>query len=1112
MRCTNCQAELIPGKRFCHRCGAPSGSRCRSCGSALRPEFRFCPDCGSAVAGDEPAPLPVSEPPKLRATRGPVSGERKQVTVLFCDLANSTEIAEPLDPEEYRELLDRYLAIVMGEIERHGGGVNQLAGDGLMALFGAPIASEDAPERAVSAALAIQTALGRFSDGRLASRGIELEARVGIHTGLAVVGTVGTDAKMDYTAIGDTTNLASRLESLAQPGTILVSADTHRLLEGRFRAEPVGPFEIKGKAEPVTAYQICCEYDVLEPRLHALTPLVGRQGHLAQLLDSFRHLGQGLAQMVAVIGEAGSGKSRLIHEFKQGIAREQVILLEARCSSLSQTMPDYVWITMLERHFEIQPADTPQARRDKVAHGVREWDPNLDEIYPFVCRMLSIPLDDGLSLPPAELRHEVFRAISRLIMGLMQRAPVVMVVEDLHWIDEVSRQDLELAAGTLDGPVMLVVSHRPDYQPHWSVRAAFTQLSLGPLSDLETATIVEALAGGPIPAELRERVLEKAEGNPFYAEEITRALIESGDLVAEDGAVELTRPVEEIPIPSTVQEVLGARLDRLAPAAKRVAQAASVLGRQFGADPLKQLLAGESIEVEAELAELERRGVVYRGGQLAEGIYRFGESLTQEVAYESLLLRERRRLHGELAALLEESREGHTPERATLLAHHYTRSDDRSKALRAVVTAAVEAEAVPSYARAVEFYREAWTLAEEILDGPEGSHEEDLRAAAAAAIGIGRFDAFSSMIDAAEGRRAFERGAALAEELCDDVSLAELLSLRGLFLTNGGPEEFAEGTRLAERACEVAQNAGIAVPALRASRTLGWIYQLDARLDDAMTMLQEVVRGFEELGHRETLSDAYLGSLLFRDRAFDFTETRERAEAQSAESLKLARRASNRTVASAMLSRLARTALDRGELETAIQLGSEAAELASEISNLAAQRNGAAVTIIASAEAGRGVAESLLQALLGALDRDSDVAIQADLVIDALLAAGKTEHALELARRARAAAGGRLRVLLSDLAFGRALASQAEPDLEAARRSVESALALAEELHVKTVIANAATEAGELALALGDTEAAVSRLTRGREVSRSLGLTRVTERATALLAAAETRIRRRDLH
>jgi len=477
MQCVTCSGELIPDKRFCAHCGAENDPHCPRCGATVQAHFRFCPDCGASLDAGAPsldrlAPhIPDELAQKLRTAPRPALEERKLVTVLFCDLVGSTAIAERLDPEEYRDLLEQYMALAFREIYAVEGIVNTLAGDGLMALFGAPIAHEDAPHRAVRAALAIRDALAAFN-ATPAAGGLELQVRIGIHTGPVIVGTVGNDLKMDYTAIGDTTNLAARLQATARPGTILISHATHRLVRDAFVAELAGPFEVKGKREPVVAYEVRGASAATSPmelaEARGLTPLVGRAAELSQLTTCFERAREGLAQVVTVVGDAGSGKSRLIYEFKQRIAREPVAYFEARCSALSQSIPYAPMIDMLRQHFEIASGDAPPVICGKIVARLAELGEAPETMHPHLCRLLAVHDDGPAGVPAEEHRQQAFEAVATLVFLTSQRRPVVMILEDLHWMDDASREMIGLAMARMhSAPVTLIVSHRADYKPSW---------------------------------------------------------------------------------------------------------------------------------------------------------------------------------------------------------------------------------------------------------------------------------------------------------------------------------------------------------------------------------------------------------------------------------------------------------------------------------------------------------------------------------------------------------------------------------------------------------------------------------------------------------------------
>jgi predicted ATPase/class 3 adenylate cyclase len=1023
------------------------------------------------------------------------------VTVLFCDLVGSTEIAERLDPEEYRELLDAYLELAFAEIARLDGIVNQLAGDGFMALFGAPTAHEDAPQRAVRAALAIRDALERFNQRRRPADGPELCARIGINTGMVVVGHVGTDFKMDYTAIGDTTNLAARLQSLAEPGTILVSDATYRLVHGHVRATHVGPLEVRGKSERVEAWEILGLGERATPmaiaKARGLTPLVGREQELAQFLACFERVQGGLPQMVAVTGDAGSGKSRLVWEFKQELKQRDATLFEARCSSLSRGVPGALWRDMLRNRFEIARGDEASAVQQKIALGVRDLDPDLDDAFPLFCHFLGVPLADSEPPPSGAeaLSKRLFRPIARLIVAESRRSAAVLLFEDLHWIDPVSQELLAFAAARLEGErMMLVVTYRDDFRPQWQTDAALTQLRLRPLPDEEVAEIVRARAGGRPPAELERRIVNRAEGNPLFAEELTRMLADQGLFAPADGRVSLTRPVEQIHIPDTLQELLGARLDRLGPAAKRVAQVASVVGRQFRAGELRELLEGESLELTDALEELQERGVVHQKDARASDEYRFGESLTQDVAYESLLLRERRQLHGRIAELLEAD----ATARPALIAHHLARAQDRERAIDALLRAARDAEELPSFSSAFELYREAWSLAEAVLD--EEGNEEQRRPALDSILGLVRMATLYSSTGQLDVERSAERGRELARQLGDDRSLSALYALEGIMATSGDQAEFERGIELIERGIELAEQAGLEAAAMSSRRGLGNAYIADGRLEDGNATLAEALAGLERLGEAQAETPAWFGARYVRDRGLFHSDRLEEAAIGALQTYERARAAANHTVTTGSAATLALVGYERGDWPEAKRWADEAVALATEIGNSASLRLGLTVALGASVATGSAANTGDYTERLNEVVTDwADVTIHAATLVEVLLAAGEIALAERVAESARRRSGGRLRRLQSELAIAAVQARRGRQHFADARRGYQRAIELAGQIGLASGLAAAYIGAAELARAWDADDKRREFARQALEVAEKADLGRRVARAQALL-------------
>jgi class 3 adenylate cyclase/tetratricopeptide (TPR) repeat protein/ABC-type lipoprotein export system ATPase subunit len=1127
VQCVNCGSELIAGKKFCHNCGAPAVAPCPNCGAAVDPGFRFCPDCGFRLAAEtkdnsvrpEAAIVPQSVAPandriarlptlipaelaqKILDSKGSVVGARKLVTVLFCDLVGSTAIAERLDPEEYRDLLGEYLEVAFREVYKFEGIVNQLAGDGVMALFGAPIAHEDAPQRAVRAALGVRDALRGLNEQLRARRGFELQARFGINTGPVVVGAVGNDLKLDYTAIGDTTNLAARLQSLAEAGTILLSETTYRRVRGFFQLQPAGVFDVKGKSDPVAAYRVLRESEATTPMAIAaargLTPLVGRDAELAQLHACYQRLAEHLAQVVAVVGEAGSGKSRLIYEFKRQLAAEDVVFLEGRCSSMSHAVPYAPWTSMLRQHFDLSPGDSGGCP-EKLAQELHSLGKDFEDLLPYLCQMLSFGTDRLADVSADELKRGEFEAMARLIGGLSKRSPVIMLIEDLHWIDEPSREMLELAATRLHGRIMLIVSHRPDYIPFWRTEAAFTQLRLRALSDNDTTTIIRDVAGAALPLDLEQLIRVKAEGNPFFAEEIVRALIEEGHVVRANEHLQLARPLEQIRIPGTVEEVIAARVDRFGPDAKRVSQVAAVLGRQFRRSHLLRLLAEEPVDVPAALDELERRGVIHRKTVLSGDEYRFGESLTQEVAYEALLLKERRQLHERIGHMLEEEAIDNDPELPALLAHHFALSDNREKAIEALLHAAQRAEHLPSYDIAVRCYRQAWDLAADTMEknGGAAADERSIRAAVAAAVGLCRMVVIYSVPDDGASERAAHRGRELANALGDQANVAALWTYQGMLIINGSRERFAEGLSLLERGMTVARDAGVPNIVRNMSRGLGWGYMYDGRLDLALQTFTAAFEDVERSEDRERLSDLYFGSRFMRDQALFYSDNLQAALSNASQTYELGVRASNRTVQSGSAAIVALVHLAAGDYAEARRWADRSLEVAEAIGNIAAGRSAAIAALTARLELHEPVVAAGYIDLIeqGFLAR-GDMAVKSIVAVEALLMAGEVQRAKNYAEVAYAHAGGRLREAICATACGDVMRHLGEDHWEQAADWYAHAISLAASIGSRSTLVAAHLGAGELAAARGDRQGATTHLQQALAGSQATGLTRYRNRA-----------------
>jgi class 3 adenylate cyclase/tetratricopeptide (TPR) repeat protein len=723
MSCPACSAPIRPGAKFCEQCGARLDSACPSCGARLSEGSRFCGECGAPV-GSAVTPAaerftsPRSYTPahlaeRILRDRGALSGERKQVTVLFADVSGFTSISERLDPEDVHSLINRAFELMLAEIHRHDGTVNQFLGDGLMALFGAPIAHEDHAQRAAHAALAMQRALGAFRDELLRARAIDFRVRMGLNTGLVVVGAIGDNLRMDYTAVGDTTNTAARMLALAEPGQIVVAESTERLVAPYFELAALGTFALKNRAQPVAASALLAARPYVS-RLaaraaHGLSPFVGRDDTLAMLERAWQAAREGQGQAALVVGEPGIGKSRLLLEFRR-LVGAGATWLEGDCISFGQAIPFLPVIAMLKQRFGIDDGDDDAAIGAKIDRAVAALGAEASGGAPYLRYLLSVdPGDPAVAAMDAgQRRARIVSAVLGVVTADSARRPVVLVVEDAHWIDPASEDVLTALVDTLPGiAVLVVVTYRAVYQQPFGERTYLWRVTLRPVAEEDAVRIVRAtLAVSDLPPELATTIARKADGNPFFLEEIGRSLVESGAVSAEGGRLTLVRAPASIAVPDTVQDVIAARIDRLAEPQKRTVQTASVIGREFALTLLRRV-SDLRDQLERSLGELKRIELIYEKRGAADLEYVFRHALTQDVAYTSLLQAERRRVHALIGAAIEDVYAGRLEERVEELVHHFGRGEVWDKVVPYAREAADKAVALFLDARGVELYRTA---------------------------------------------------------------------------------------------------------------------------------------------------------------------------------------------------------------------------------------------------------------------------------------------------------------------------------------------------------------------------------------------------------------------
>ena len=850
MQCPRCRAENREGRRFCGECGLSLSSACISCGFLNEGSEKFCGGCGKSLgAGPTPAEPRFTSPQsytpkhlaeKILTSKSSLAGERKQVTVLFVDVSGFTSLSERIDPEEVHRLMSRAFDLMLAEVHRYEGTVNQFLGDGIMALFGAPIAHEDHARRAVHAALGIARALTEYQ-GELAPRGISFRARQGLNTGLVVVGSIGSDLRMDYTAVGDTTNVAARLQQVGEPGQVTISDATHRLIRGYFDTRPLGDLHLKGKAETVVAWEVVAAHEG-RTRLEVeadrgLTPLVGRERELGQLLETFTRARGGQGQVVLVVGDAGIGKSRLLHEFRRRIV-EGADWREGHCLSFGRAMAFHPLVDLVRRQFAIEETDGDAAIAAKIERGVTNVAEDLASAAPYLRALLSVDpgQDDVRAMSPAQRRGETFEALRRLLVRAAERRPQVLVIEDLHWIDSASEQFMATLVDSVpELRALLVFTYRPEYVHSFGERTYVSRVVPAALSAEDSARMVAAvLATDALPDELRGLVGTKAEGNPFYVEELVKSLEESGALRRVGTRYELARAIGEIAIPGTVQDVIAARIDRLAEAPKRTLQLAAVIGREF-TRRLVDRLAEIQERTDGFLRELTALELIHERRLYPELAYMFKHALTQDVAYASLLVQRRRELHGVVGLAIEELYADRLPEHFEMLAHHFSLAEDWERALQYLLKAAEKATQAFGLRQALELYGNALEATRRLGDRvPVATLTAILRA---------RADLFLSVGDFGRSREAAEALVHLARRVED--RLLEADALTQLASASQWLEDFPSALQRAQEAIEIAEAHGATRLFAGALLVRSYVLGVSGKLDMSeagFTRVLEIVR------------------------------------------------------------------------------------------------------------------------------------------------------------------------------------------------------------------------------------------------------------------------------
>ena len=729
MECPKCQFNNRDGAKFCNECGQKFQLNCPDCGSKNRVGSKFCDECGSNLS------LPIKQAPqdlsfdekltkiqkylpkglteKILSQRDRIEGERKQVTVMFCDMEGFTPLTESLGIEEAYSVMDQVYEILIHKVHDYEGTVNEMTGDGIMALFGAPVALEDAPQRAIRSSLAIHRELTKFSSNLKQEKEDlwSIKMRIGIHTGPVVVGTVGNDLRVEFKAVGDTVNLASRMEGQAQPGTTYITEDTFRLTEGLFRLEALGEKEVKGKKVPVNVYRVIApstrrtRFDVSAER--GLTSFVGRERELELLLDGFERAKTGRGQAFSIVAEAGVGKSRLLYEFRKSVANEDLTFLEGKCLSYSRGVAYHPIIDILKSNFDVREDDRDSEIRQKVKRQLKILGADEAFTLPYLLELLSVK-DSGINeilMSPEAKKDRIMEAVKLITLKGSEIRPLIVATEDLHWIDRSSEDYIKNLLDSISGArIFLIFTYRPEFIHTWGGRSYHSQVNLNRLSNRESlAMMSQILDTDKIDRDLENLILEKTEGIPFFIEEFIRSLKDLGIIEIRDKEMVLKKDIHNFAIPSTIQDVIMARVDSLPDDAKETLQIGSAIEREFSFNLIKKVTALPEKKLLSNLSALKDSELLYERGVYPQSTYIFKHALTREVVYDSILTSRKKKLHKQIGDAFETVYVDNIIEHYGVISEHYLLSDAYEKGAKYSRLAGKQAQKRSSFTDAISY-------------------------------------------------------------------------------------------------------------------------------------------------------------------------------------------------------------------------------------------------------------------------------------------------------------------------------------------------------------------------------------------------------------------------
>jgi class 3 adenylate cyclase/tetratricopeptide (TPR) repeat protein len=1040
---------------------------------------------------------------KILTSRSALEGERKLVTVLFADLRGSMELLAERDPEDARRLLDPVLERMMEAVHRYEGTVNQVMGDGIMALFGAPIAHEDHAVRACYAALRMQETVKYYAAEVQRTQGVPIHIRVGLNAGEVVVRAIGSDLHMDYTAVGQTTHLAARMEQMAMPGSILITAAVLALAEGFIEVKPLGPVPVKGLVAPVEVYEVV-DVGQVRTRLQAavargLTRFVGRASELGTLKQALARAGVGHGQVVALVGEAGVGKSRLVYEFLHTQHTQGWLVLTSNSVSYGKATPYLPVLDLLKGYCGIDSRDDLRRRREKVVGKVLGLDEALRPMLPAILALLEVPVDEPQwqALDPPQRRQHTLGALKRLLLRESQVQPLLLVFEDLHWIDSETQALLDRLVESLPtAHLLLLVNYRPEYQHGWGSKTYYTQVRLDPLPPVSAQALLQALLGDDASlAPLTPLLIARTEGNPFFLEESVRTLVEIGILVGEAGAYRLVQSLDALHVSATVQAVLAARMDRLPPEERRILQTASVIGTEVPVPVLQTIAELPEAELHRGLAHLQAAEFLYETCLFPDQVYTFKHALTHEVAYGSLLQERRRLLHARIVEALEALAPDPLTEQVERLAHHALRGEVWDKALTYFRQAGEKAMARSAYREAAGYFEQALSaLAHLPQERDIREQAVDLRVALRSVLRpLGDLERILVYLREAE---------TLATALDDPRRLTQVsIALAGHFRDMGAHDQTIPA---AQRALTLAIAGGDVVQQARANQVLGLAYYAQGDYRRAIDCGQPTVVALGEERRREHFGQIFL--LFVQSCALlawchaqlgTFAEGRACGE----EGLRIAEEVDHPEGLMWACWGIALLALRQGDLDRALPLLDRAMGLCQDadfqffLPSLAADL-GTAYTL-----AGR-VADAV-SLLTQAIGRVGDLGRCHLALGEAQMLAGHLEEAHALAEQALGLTRERQQRGLQAYALRLLadIAAQREPlEHQQAEAHYQQALALAEELGMRPLVAHCHRGLGILYTKTGQQEQARAALSTAMEMYRTLEMTFWLPQVEAALA------------